>query len=408
MQNNRTPINSSRNDRNGEYINNNGSGQDIYSGTQHDTDYGDNYSDSPARLVKTKKLKTPKTPKNTGNKRARPPKSKPMLVLKIILWVLISIVLLLIIYLVLILFRINYTSDTPDSEYVSSITGELKESGDVENILLFGIDNHNDDENGRSDSMILLSIDKSSNEIKQTSFLRDTFLEIPGYGEDKLNAAYSYGGAKLAAETIEYNYRIKIDKYIIIDYSAFTSIVDAMGGVDIDLEDEEIDYINWQSWKNNQVETRYELDIDSYEFDYNDDDEYVASVHLNGRQALWHARNRGEDGICSGDDIIRAKRQREVIQAIFSKLKSSGPVTLMRVMWDAAPMLTTNMSKLDILGKIFSLAGYLGYERTEYRTPRGDNFYNDWEYDSAVLKIDDYDYEREELYSYIYGSSSDE
>ncbi len=360
----------------------------------HNTDYGDNFSNSPDTAKKKHySVKTPKTKRR---------KSKARTIISVIVWILVILLLLGAVYLGLIIFRVQYTDQHPDQELITSMVGELKSSSDVENIMLFGIDNHAEGENGRSDSMILLSIDKKTHTMKQTSFLRDTYLTIPGYGNDRLNAAYSYGGAKLATETIEYNYHIRIDHYVIVDFSAFTAIIDTMGGIDVELEEEEIDYINWQCWKNKQVETRHELDINSYTFTENKNGENVALVHLNGRQALWHARNRGEDGICSGDDIVRAQRQREVIQSVFTHLKSSDPITMLRVFWEVAPSLTTDMSKLDVLGKIFTLPFYLGYERTEYSTPRSDNRYFDWINGSSVICTYDDDYERSCLSQYIY------
>ena len=359
---------------------------------EHDTDYGDDFGSS-----------SPNKHYNVKSAKAKPKKkSRVKAVIITIVVILVLLVLLAGIYPTLLIFRIKYTDEHPDNDSVSESAGLLKSDKDVENILLFGVDNHKEGEYGRSDSMIIISIDKKSNEIKQTSLLRDTYVTIPGYGSERLNAAFSIGGAKLATETIEYNYKLKIDSYIILDYAAFTSIIDSVGGVDIELEEEEIDYINWQCWKNKQVDTRDELDISSYTFTTNEDGENVALVHLNGRQALWHARNRGQEGICSGDDIVRAERQREVIQAMFKKLKSSGIFTLVRVMWDTAPYITTDMSKTDILGKMFSVAGYLGYERTEYSSPRSDNMYFDWENGSSVIKMYDSDYELEKLYSYIY------
>ena len=104
-----------------------------------------------------------------------------------------------------------------------------------------------------------------------------------------------------------------------VDFESFTAIIDAMGGIDLPLTAEEIDYINWQCWRNKQVETRNELDIDSYQFESSENGE-TAMVHLNGRQALWYARDRDS----AGSDFDRTSRQRTVINTVFSKLKSSG------------------------------------------------------------------------------------
>lgn len=326
-------------------------------------------------------------------------KRKPMrIIIRIIIVLLILTILLFAAFITMIVMRVNYTNNHPDSDYISSIAGELKTDSNIENIMLFGTDNHKEDEYGRSDSMILISVDKKNKTIKQTSFLRDLYVEIPGYGTDRLNVAFALGGAKLAAETIEYNFRIKIDSYAVLDFSGFTAIIDAADGIELELTEEEIDYINWQCWRNKQVETRNELDVNSYTFYYNDNEEYVANVKLNGRQALWYARDRDS----AGSDFDRTKRQRIVIGNLIEKMKTSSPITLMKAAFLAAPMITTDMSGDDVLGKLFSLPGYLKYNKSEYRIPRSDNFYNDYVNEAAVLKIEDNEYEIQKLYEFIY------
>ncbi len=366
------------------------------------TDYGDNFNEgepyrnanrNPSHHTEHPKKKTPTKKKKSKIK-----------VWKIILTILLVLILFFGFYAAMILFRINYSTENPDEESVINAVGELKSSVNVQNILLFGADNHAEDEYGRSDSIILLSIDKKHKILKQTSFLRDLYITIPGYGEDRLNAAFAYGGAKLAAETIEYNFKIKIDSYAVVDFSSFTSIIDAMGGIDLNLSAEEIDYINWQSHKNHQVDTRQELDINSYHFETNENGEETAVVHLNGRQALWYARDRDS----AGSDFDRTTRQRIVINTIVSTLKSKGPVTFMHVMYQIAPLITTNMSYGDVIGMGLGLFGYLRYDRKEHSVPQGDNFSNTWIGESLVLTIDDPDYEIESFHRFVFDDSGEE
>ena len=105
--------------------------------------------------------------------------------------------------------RIDYARDNPDHAAVEEVAGTLQSDSQIQNIMIFGLDDHFDDDNGRADTMMLISIDKKHNALKQVSFLRDLYLPIFNQGEDKLNAAFAYGGAKLAIETIEYNFKIK-------------------------------------------------------------------------------------------------------------------------------------------------------------------------------------------------------
>jgi len=130
--------------------------------------------------------------------------------------------------------------------------GDLLSDPYVLNIMLFGADQYGND--GLSDSMILLSIDNRHEKIKMTSFLRDTYISIPGHWASKLNAAYALGGAELSIATIESNYGIRVDRYAIVNFETFKEIVDIMGGVDIELTQDEIYYINDQIAQNGQSE----------------------------------------------------------------------------------------------------------------------------------------------------------
>lgn len=357
-------------------------------------DYGDRFSGTGIRHgrnypVKNSYISPPSRPKRRLGK-----------LFKVLLSLLLILVLLFCGYVALVIFRIHYSNDQPDHDAVIKEVGELKSDRNVENIMIFGADNHSEEEYGRSDSMILLSIDKNSHTIKQTSFLRDLYVAIPGHDHNRLNAAFAYGGAKLATETIEYNFGITINSYLVIDFSGFTQLIDTMGGITLSLSEEEIDYINWQCWRNQQVETRNEIIVDERAFYTGKNDNRVARVHLNGRQALWYARDRDS----AGSDFDRTTRQRIVVDTILSQLKTGNPFTLMAVAYQAAPLFTTNMSKTDVLGKLFSVFSLLHDKKQEYSVPRMDNFVNLWVDGAAVLGVEDMDAEKQKLYEFIYGT----
>ena len=359
------------------------------------TDYGDCFSPTDVQRGRNYQVKKAYISPPSGRRRAVGK------FFKVLFSLLLIVVLLFCGYVALVVFRIHYSDEQPDHDAVARSVGELKSDGSVENIMIYGADNHQEGEYGRSDSMILLSVDKKNHTVKQTSFLRDLYVTIPGHDDNRLNAAFAYGGAKLATETIEYNFGIRIDSYVVIDFSGFTQIIDAMGGMTLSLTAEEIDYINWQCWRNKQVDTRNELVIDESTFFEDENEQRVAKVHLNGRQALWYARDRDS----AGSDFDRTTRQRIVIDTMLSQLKSSDPFTLMAVAFQAAPLLTTNMSKTDVVGKMFSLIGILGYEKQEYSVPRRDNFVNLWVDGAAVLGLEDADYEKQKLYEFLYGTA---
>ena len=119
---------------------------------------------------------------------------------------------------------------------------------DVVNILLVGSDNgaqgSEDGDHGRSDSMMVATINFKTKELKLTSFLRDMYVEIPGHGRNKLNAAYAFGGEELLYQTLAQNFNIKIDKFCVVDLSAFEKVINRIGGIEMTLEKREAEYLN--------------------------------------------------------------------------------------------------------------------------------------------------------------------
>lgn len=286
---------------------------------------------------------------------------------------------------------IAYNPDFNDGTINMSMDeGSLLNDPMVLNILLFGADKSNDGVS-RSDSMIMLSIDNRHKKLKLTSFMRDMWVYIPDYGYSKLNHAYAYGGAKLSIATIEQNFGIKIDRYAIVDFNSFKSIIDILGGIDIELSDEEIDYINWQSWKNNQVDTRNELQVPA------------GIVHLNGRQALWYARNRGDiDAGFSGSDFDRTDRQRKLLRTLASNMKSATLPQIISIVDQIGPLVTTNLKKTEITTLVANSLTYLQYDMVEYRLPSDGNYSAESHYGMSTLDIIDWEQERIDLATYIY------
>ena len=126
------------------------------------------------------------------------------------------------------------------AQNTKAYNGKLLNDEQILNVLLIGADTRKGETKGNSDTMILLSLDTKNKKLKLLSFMRDTWVSIPGYGENKLNAAFTYGGAELTVKTIQANYGIKIDRYAIVDFKSFKNIIDKLGGIDIELTQEEI------------------------------------------------------------------------------------------------------------------------------------------------------------------------
>ena len=284
-------------------------------------------------------------------------------------------------------------SDVMDAAYVS-------------NVLLIGTDSRDlSQERGRSDSMILASINKKTRELTLTSFLRDSYVYIDDeYGYGKLNAAYSYGGAGLLMDTIESNYGVRIDDYILISFAACANVIDAVGGVKLDLTDEEADAVN-----EILISEVTELMGD----DRNDDLlDCGGKQKLDGKQALSYSRIR----YVGNADFERASRQRTVMTQVTKAIKVTqvttvlkkaavNPVAMARIFVTALPELSTNLS----VGKSY---GYtlrapfllIGYQLKTQQIPADDTFYGDDVDGESVLRVD-CDANRQVLKDTIYRKS---
>ncbi len=273
-------------------------------------------------------------------------------------------------------------SDSQNSNPINTNTyeGQLLNDKQILNVLLIGADTRHNQTTGQSDSMILLSVDTRNKKLKLLSFMRDTYVSIPGYDNAKLNAAFTYGGADLTVRTIQLNYGIQIDRYAVVDFKSFKNIIDTLGGLDIELTEEEVDYIDWQTWSNNQADTRHELDASKYTYKPNKDGENVTKIHLNGRQALWHSRNRGEEGICSGDDYTRTLRQRNVISLMINKIKGSDLKKIMDIVYEIGPMITTNLKTSEITSLASNILKYLKYDIVSQSAPDYEGMGTDFVY----------------------------
>ena len=218
---------------------------------------------------------------------------------------------------------------------------------DVMNILLIGSDTRKKGQAARSDSMMILSINTKTKEITITSLLRDIYVEIPGRGNNKLNAAYAFGGIDLLEETIKNNLYIDIDRYMSVDFFSFVEIVDLLGGIEIDVTDAEIKYINAYLHEINELEG------------YPIDDDYLTEsglITLDGRQALSYARIR-----YIGTDFGRTERQRKLLEQIFYKLKDSDIATLNKLCLSVFPLITTDLTESEVLGLLFNMTDYKNY-----------------------------------------------
>ncbi len=264
-----------------------------------------------------------------------------------------------------------------------TFTGGSLNSSSVTNILLIGSDTRNADEFGRTDTMILLSVNKSKKTVTMTSFMRDMYVEIKGKnhnGEDvdlwdKLNSAYVYGGAELLMDTIEYNFDISVDDYVYVDFFSFIEIVDSIGGIEVNVTDEEAAGMEPPMREQNKyLGQAGSTDLLSH----------GGELNLNGNQALAYARLR----YVGNADFRRTERQREVISKIIDKVKSSDPLTVNRFAKTVFSNLTTNMSRADMTLMAYKAVFSLNYEMKSLRLPAEGDYSYGMHGDQSTLDVD--------------------
>ena len=268
-------------------------------------------------------------------------------------------------------------------------TAPMQEEG-VVNILLIGNDSRSDGEDGRSDAMILLSVSKKTEKIYMTSLLRDMYVEIPGYKGNRLNAAYAYGGAELLMDTIEHNFDIKVNRYVLVNFEAFANVVDAVGGIELELSSQEVEYVNAYLWEYNVLTNRPEGT------DYMDTS-VSGLVHLNGAQALSYTRNR-----YLGTDFGRTERQRKVLAQIIQKLPKAMVTNPKELINGLTTNLTTNLTQQECVQLCFWAAGALSYDMEQNSIPLEGTYTNATIRDMSVLEVD-FETNKEFIRKNIYG-----
>lgn len=278
--------------------------------------------------------------------------------------------------------RLNYVS-------VESVKDEEMEADNVTNILLIGNDSRSGGEDGRSDAMILVSISDSQKKIHMTSLLRDMYVEIPGYKNNRLNAAYAYGGAELLMETIEKNFDIEVNRYVLVNFQAFANLIDAVGGVELEVTSEEIELINAYLVEYNILENRPEGT------DYLDNVQ-GGLIRLNGPQTLAFSRNR-----YIGSDFARTERQRKILEAVMKQLPESLLQNTAELMDGILPNLTTNLTQKELFRLSLDAAKLFSYELVQGSIPIEGSYQNASIRGMSVLEVD-FEANKEYIQSNIY------
>ncbi|MCR5485284.1 MAG: LCP family protein [Clostridiales bacterium] len=276
--------------------------------------------------------------------------------------------------------KINYNETGHQrNQYIDE--SELMSGIGVKNILLVGVDARAGEDVSRSDTMIILTLDSVHRKIKLTSFLRDSWVKIPDSGYAKLNASCVYGGAQLVMDTIETNFKIKIDNYMLVNFEVFTSIVDSLGGITVEVTEKEARYMR---------DVVHLTNVHSGE-----------SVPLNGNEALWYCRIRKLD-----NDFMRTSRQRKVISAILDKVKRAGVANLTPMLNEVFPQVETDMSPVTLTNFAMSSAVlYLGFKVESQQIPADGTWADANKNGQSVLSVD-LEKNRQVIYDFIYGGGT--
>lgn len=247
-----------------------------------------------------------------------------------------------------------------DNEYAQE--DALLYSDKVINILIIGMDTLSTDSRTRSDTMLLLSADTENRQIKLTSFLRDTYSYIPGYGTAKLNAACTYGGAQLVCDTVEYNFGVRIDAYIMTGYDMFIRIIEAAGGITVA-----------------EIDEKEALALADEGFSI----PAGGSTQLSGEEALAYCRIRKGQ-----DDFFRTERQREVISAVIDKISAMPPDELIRTAHKIAGSIQCSLTKEELIALAFRALPCLSGLVAEMSVPAPGTWHNETVNGQAVLSAD--------------------
>ncbi|MBQ6092781.1 MAG: LCP family protein [Clostridia bacterium] len=265
--------------------------------------------------------------------------------------------------------------------------GALYSSKNVINVLLIGLDSADALENGgRSDTLILLSLNKKTKKINMTSFFRDTWTYINVRGRDtygKINSSYFFGGPETLIETIQNDFKLKIDYYVAVDFSSFTDIINALGGLTIEVEQYEADYINRTTVHNIEA---------------------GPAVKLDGWEALVYARIRKSD---SDSDVSRTRRQRKVIMALMESAKGAGVAQLNSALDMLFKYVKTDLTRMEILsyGVQGLTNGWLNYE-VQQTTIADDDVFKTGYVGSASVVFIDFELAAQRIQTAIYGDSN--
>lgn len=258
-------------------------------------------------------------------------------------------------------------------------TTDIGKEDHIINILLIGQDARPGQKRTRSDVMILCTFNKDTKTLVMTSFLRDLYVQIPGYDSNKMNATYAFGGMELLDATMEQNFGIHVDGNVEVNFEQFADIIDTLGGVEIELRKDEANLIN-------SVVPGSRLSS--------------GVQRLNGEQALFYSRIRALD---SDADFSRTNRQRKVLDSLIREFKNADMATIMSLLEQVMPMITTDMKPDQIVSYATELFPLLASANIVSQRVPFDGAYAGRRIDGRSVLVADMDVTREYLQKTLLG-----
>lgn len=217
----------------------------------------------------------------------------------------------------------------------------VKQDNEIINIAFFGVDRRHKGEASRSDALMILTLDKKHKKVKISSVMRDAYVNVDGYGMTKITHAYAYGGPTLAIKTLNKNFELNVKDYVTVDFFGFEKIIDSVGGVNININPEELKYINENMVEISELENSPIPTVTR-----------AGLQKLNGRQSIAYVITRNT----AGGDFERTQRQRNVLVAVLDKIKETSPTNIANVALQLLPYTETSMSNTEILKSLTSIS----------------------------------------------------
>ncbi|WP_367924243.1 LCP family protein [uncultured Ruthenibacterium sp.] len=280
--------------------------------------------------------------------------------------------------------------DAPEGEdgTIEILDGDIYSDRNVTNILLLGTDERTDEfsDNARADSIMVLSLNTKDHTMKLVSIERGIGVPIPGRNDDWLTHTFRYGGAALTMQTVRDCFKLDIDRYVRVNFYAFEKAIDTIGGIDIEITQEEADGLNGKVRTNATAEQ-----------------EVVAGInHLNGHDALAYSRIRYIDS-----DWKRIERQRKVIQAAIDQVKNADIATLNALADEILPMVQTNLTKAEITSLLLEMPSFIsaGAQMEQMTIPTYETCWNSVGVDGRKMIGVDFEANAKILREFFYGEN---